>query len=163
MQIGQKEELKCHSQRARRRRYINKKFTTLVRGELFNWLAIPGLLVKTVPSLDHRAIITFKPDKLQDSFSSATPGGTVGNCGKYCEVMKEDSCDVIALANGFTFTDFQVTSPYFNSMCSNLLTDCSYCVAIIDGITVTTTTAATQTTVVTAPTSTILGRASQFY
>lgn len=107
-----------------------------------------------------------------------TTPGTVANCGKYVEIASGSDCNTIVLANGITLDSFYAMNPSINANCTNLLADYDYCVALVNGtsiITSTTTTtsvsgagsatstASSTSTFVAAPTQTVTGTTDECY
>ncbi|KAL2819531.1 hypothetical protein BJX63DRAFT_382316 [Aspergillus granulosus] len=54
--------------------------------------------------------------------------GTNVNCGKYYHVKDGDYCQLIAMVNGISVSDFLFLNPEVDSNCTNLYKDYSYCV-----------------------------------
>lgn len=66
-----------------------------------------------------------------------TPPGSVPNCGLWYEVQSGDYCDLIALNFSLTFSQLVDLNPSLDSTCSNLWVGYDYCVAAVNGTTVT--------------------------
>lgn len=93
-----------------------------------------------------------------------TPAGTVANCGKYTKAASGDFCNTIVLAAGITLDSFYTMNPSLDANCTNLLSGYDYCVALVNGSSVTTTATATATsTFVAAPTQTVTGTTDECY
>lgn len=67
-----------------------------------------------------------------------TPPGTVPNCGSYYVVQVGDECNVVAIRFGITFGVLRAMNPSLDATCSNLFAEEAYCVALVDGTSVTT-------------------------
>jgi len=70
---------------------------------------------------------------IPSSAPTATPSGTTPQCGKYYVVASGDYCNLIALANSLTIDEFYAMNPSLDDCCSNLLLDEAYCVALVQG------------------------------
>lgn len=71
--------------------------------------------------------------------AAQTPPGTIANCGNYYTVQAGDECNTVALRFGITFQQLRAMNPSLDETCSNLYLDESYCVALVEGTTVTAT------------------------
>jgi LysM repeat protein len=69
--------------------------------------------------------------------AAQTPAGTIANCGLYYTVQPNDECNTVAIRFGITFQQLRDMNPSLDATCSNLYLDESYCVALVDGTTVT--------------------------
>ncbi|GAB7349050.1 hypothetical protein MBLNU459_g8014t3 [Dothideomycetes sp. NU459] len=97
-----------------------------------------------------------------------TPYGTVPNCGLYYEAQSGDECNTITLAYSITLSDLYAMNPSLDANCTNLEVGYDYCVALVNGTSVTTTASASLSTSATssnvaAPTQTVAGTTSQCY
>ncbi|PYI13866.1 hypothetical protein BO99DRAFT_395918 [Aspergillus violaceofuscus CBS 115571] len=96
-----------------------------------------------------------------------TPAGTIKNCGLYYEVIADDECNTIALAYSLTSAQFMAMNPSLDGNCSNLQIGYDYCVALVNGTTITATLTTTATPTATAykpaPTQTVSGTTDECY
>jgi spore germination protein YaaH len=74
-----------------------------------------------------------------DTPAAQTPPGTIANCGKFYTVQPDDECNTVALRFGITFDQLRAMNPSLDATCSNLFLDEAYCVALVDGTTITAT------------------------
>ena len=101
----------------------------------------------------------------------ATPSGTITNCGLYYEVQSGDECNTVALNFTITLAQLLEMNPAINSTCGNLEIGVDYCVATVEGTTITvappsstsSVSATTTSTFVAAPTQTVTGTTSECY
>lgn len=86
-----------------------------------------------------------------DTPASSTPPGTVANCGLFYTVQPDDECNTVALRFGITFDQLRTMNPSLDATCSNLFLSDSYCVALVDGSTIPTSSAPPTTTSFVSP------------
>ena len=71
--------------------------------------------------------------------AAPTLPGTIPNCGEYYIIQAGDFCNTISLNFSITVTEFINLNPSINSGCTNLLQGYAYCVAAVNGTTISTT------------------------
>ncbi|KAJ5987635.1 hypothetical protein N7451_012000 [Penicillium sp. IBT 35674x] len=81
------------------------------------------------------------------------PSGSIPNCGLYYTIQEGDECALICVAYDLTLNEFMAMNPSINSTCGNLLLGDDYCVALVNGTSVTTTTSTSTSTSTTSSTS----------
>lgn len=85
-----------------------------------------------------------------------TPPGTISNCGLYYNTQSGDYCNMIAMNFSITFDQLRAMNPQIDANCSNLWANASYCVAPVNGTTITPAPITSTTSTASSPTGTLL-------